>query len=133
MYQVTYNNNLRALRQLRLTPRKPHKVSFTFPSKSSSSSFLFRLLFNPIIILLWAIGCSFAGISLLRSAFTTNSAFEQRTRLEKEVELEMEQTKQLEQQLKEADTPLFKERIIREELGLQKPGETVLQLPSYTP
>jgi cell division protein FtsB len=37
------------------------------------------------------------------------------------------------ERLNKADTPFAKEKIIRDELQMQRPGETVLQIPHPSP
>lgn len=77
--------------------------------------------------------CIFVGISLIRSGLQARRAFEARRQAEASVHEKEVKGLELMEQLKEANTPFATEKIIRDELNLQLPGEVILQLPSPSP
>lgn len=94
------------------------------PSKRSIPTFL---------IIGWAVFCILVGISLIRSSLQVKDAFSARDKAKEALRVEEEKNQQLKQQLQEADDPLSQEKMIRDQLNMQKPGENVLLLPSPTP
>jgi cell division protein FtsB len=107
------------------TKRRHH-----FKAKSVDTvSSLSRYLSHPISLVLWI------GVCVLISASLWNSIrqMEQSKHREDDVnaKIKLEETKGLEliDQLEKADTSYAQEKIIRDQLGLQKPGETILQIP----
>lgn len=92
-----------------------------------------RVLFHPFVLSLWVIGCLALSFTLLRSMIQIHTNLGLLPQAKQRVQQQEQQGLQLVRQLQEADSPLSQEKIIRDELGLQKPGETVLQLPSPLP
>ncbi|OGJ22310.1 MAG: hypothetical protein A2804_02025 [Candidatus Pacebacteria bacterium RIFCSPHIGHO2_01_FULL_46_10] len=91
-------------------------------------------LFSRIFFIIWLILCASVSISLTKSLFSIVSSQSRVRVLEKQhAELERENAS-LEQKITDSRTPFAKESIIRNELGLQKPNEVVVQVPdSATP
>ena len=89
---------------------------------------MLKLLNHPITIVIVTLIASIFMLSLRRtnlkqaqSVITIQTTSEKIEQLENEVNL-------LENKLAEAETPLAKEKIFRNELLLQKPGEYVIQM-----
>lgn len=109
--------------------------------RSSNSSFQSdsvgwqRFLTHPLIIGVWTLACLFFGIGLIRSGLSVRQVVERKTQAEEQLSAEETRGIQLIQELEESNSSYAKEKIIREELRMQLPGETILQLasPSSTP
>lgn len=84
---------------------------------------------NPILLLLWILLCIGLSISLWITTIQTRSATDRLDAAQQKVKAEEQRGFTLIQKLNEADSNYAKEKIIRDELGLQKPGETILQVP----
>ncbi|MBP9700292.1 hypothetical protein KBD71_03345 [Candidatus Woesebacteria bacterium] len=94
-----------------------------------------RFLTHPLIIGVWTLACLFFGIGLIRSGLSVRQVVERKTQAEEQLSTEESRGMQLIQDLEESNSSYAKEKIIREELRMQLPGETILQLasPSSTP
>ncbi len=103
---------------------------FSIAKKPSS---LFEFLLHPFVIGLWILFCILSGISLIRSGLLSQRVLEQKKAAQEELEKEEEKGIQLIEELQKANSSTEKERIIREELRMQKPGEVILQLPTTSP
>ncbi len=92
------------------------------------------IVFPRIFIVIWLIFCAYISVSLTKSLFSIISSQSRVRTLEKQqAEVERENTV-LEQKITDSQSPFAKERIIRNELGLQKPNEVIVQVPdSATP
>jgi len=88
-----------------------------------------KILLHPIVIFL----ISLASLLLVFSLYQNAKEITNSTADLKEVELEVDQKQQkidnLENQLNQAQTNFTKEKIIRDELLMQKEGELVIQIP----
>jgi len=87
------------------------------------------LLSHPIMILLVIVLVIVFFISLNQSEQRAASSNEEIVELEQEVAQIENSVDELEQQLEVAGHPITKEKVIRDELLLQKEGEYVFQLP----
>lgn len=87
------------------------------------------LLKHPAVILLITILAVLYFLSLDSSAQKAEVSLETVAVLEQEVDEMASEVSVLEKQLEAANHPITQEKIIRNELLLQKPGEYVLQLP----
>lgn len=85
---------------------------------------------HPLALLLWSILCLIIGVRLLRSALSARQAFSTKTQAEQILQDEEKKGAKLMEQVNQADQALSQEKIIRDELNLQKPGEIILQLPT---
>ncbi|PWU23317.1 hypothetical protein C5B42_03475 [Candidatus Cerribacteria bacterium 'Amazon FNV 2010 28 9'] len=54
------------------------------------------------------------------------------TDAQQDVEIQEKTALDLIDKLQQADSPYMKEKIMRDELDLQKPGDTIIQLPQTT-
>ncbi len=88
---------------------------------------------QPAVLVLWAILCLIIGISLLHSGFMSRGILSKKAEAQKKLEEEEKKSLEMSQELEKATSDFAKEKIIREELRMQKPGETILQLPSPGP
>lgn len=86
-----------------------------------------------IVIIGWAVLCVLLATSLIRSALGVKTAFTAREKAAATLKNEEQKNKELREKIQNADDPLTQERMIRDELNKQKPGEVILLLPSPTP
>jgi cell division protein FtsB len=94
---------------------------------------MIKLLFNPWtfgIVLLLAI---MAGVSLQQTGQKAQTAADQRQSLETEVTALQLKVSASAAQASASANPFMKEKIARDELLWQKPGETVIELPATAP
>ena len=88
-----------------------------------------KILFHPLVFLL----ISLASLLLIFSLYQNAQEITNSTTDLKKIELEVDQKEQkiesLENQLNQAQTNFTKERIIRDELLMQKEGELIIQIP----
>ena len=92
-----------------------------------------RWFHHPLFSVLWIGACVLLGFSLIRSGLQARNAFETKEQAEANVREKEEKGLELMKQLQEANTPYAQEKIIRDELNMQLPGEVILQLPSPSP
>lgn len=88
---------------------------------------------HPAVLTAWVILCILVGGSLIRSGLQARTAFEAKRKAEANVQEKEKKGLELMEQLKEANTSFATEKIIRDELNLQLPGEVILQLPTPSP
>ncbi len=88
-----------------------------------------RLLSHPLTIALFTALAIIFYVSLDKSAQTVQSSSSTLLKLEEQNKKLGTEVAKLEEQVETAQTGLSKEKIIRNELLLQKPGEYVVQLP----
>ncbi len=94
---------------------------------------MFKILFHPIglvvatglVVLLW--------VSLWANTREIKQSQDFILTLQNKVEKEKTEVFQLEEKLSQAESDYQKERIIRDELLMQKPGEYVIQVPDVAP
>jgi cell division protein FtsB len=89
--------------------------------------------FPSILIIGWAILCFLLAISLIKSALGVKTAFTAREKAATVLKAEEQKNKELREKIQHAQDPLTQEKMIRDELNKQKPGEMILLLPSPTP
>ncbi len=93
---------------------------------------MLRWFYHPIaLILLTLIGVLFSA-SLFSSLKKTRTSTEQVAVLEQEIEQMTSNVSDLEEQVAQAQTPEAQEKIIRDELLMQKEGEILVQLPEIS-
>ena len=91
---------------------------------------MIKIIYHPfIIIILTIIGIIFF-LSLDKSSQKTEISNKNIEILEQEINEMSVQTSELDEKIIEANTDKFKEKVIRNELLLQKPGEIIIQLSS---
>ncbi len=88
-----------------------------------------KLIFNPIAFLGITIISIVFSISLYKSAQRTGFSTENLKKLEQEVAATETEVAALETAIEESRQPLAKEKVIRNELLMKKPGEYVVQIP----
>lgn len=92
-----------------------------------------RLLSHPLMILL-STGIAVAiWISLWHNQAEIRDSRSLVTNVEDDLAAERKEVESLQTQLDQASTPLAQERLIRDQLLMQKPGEYLLQIPEVTP
>lgn len=92
-----------------------------------------KILSQKWVLILWICGCILLGVQLIRSALTTKNAFFAKSQAEERLKKEEETGFSLMEQLRNAQSPLEKEKRIRDQLNMQKPGEIILSIPSPSP
>lgn len=128
--QETYNNNIHALRQSRLTAVLGRRKTASFTHPNNDMPLWQRVLLHPIVLLVWAmVWLTLSGL-LVRSGLSAQNALEHKVKAQERLKKEEQKTQKLLETLEEVNSPLHDERVIREELNLQKPGEVILELPS---
>jgi hypothetical protein len=96
------------------------------PLKSSP----FRdIILHPITIAIWIVLCTGLSAILWRSMQQMNLSAQRIQDAQKHVQQEEQKGLELIDKLNTADTPYAKEKIIRDELNLQRPEEKVIQMP----
>jgi cell division protein FtsB len=88
-----------------------------------------KLVYHPFIMFITTIVAIVFFISLDKSSHKTEISSENIKILEEEVHKMSNETIELEEKIIEADSEIFKEKVVRNELLLQKPGERVIQIP----
>ena len=88
------------------------------------------LLKNPFVIAMLTIIAVFYYLSLDKTAKKALTSSETVNEVEQEVETLSSQVAVIEKKLEDAQQPLADEKVIRDELLLQKSGEYILQLPA---
>ena len=87
-----------------------------------------KLVRSRVFLLVWLMVCALASLSLGKHLADVSRA-EKRLHLteEKATALEKENAEK-KVQIEDANAPFEREKMIREQLGMQKPGETVVQV-----
>lgn len=80
-------------------------------------------------LILWGLVCLFISIGLLKSVASMRLSLTREQQAKARLALEEKKALELIDKLNKADTPFAKEKIIRDELQMQKPDEMVLQIP----
>jgi cell division protein FtsB len=90
---------------------------------------MIKIFSHPLAIVVFTlIGAAFS-YSLYSSSQKTRISTEQVAVLEQEITEMTSEVSELEQQVEAAQTPEMKEKIIRDQLLMQKDGEIVVQIP----
>lgn len=100
------------------------------PTAHHRTGIFWQVLLHPAIIFLWILATLFASIQLISSAFSSRTVLDEKALQERLLKKEEQKGFDIIQKVDEAQTDFAKEKIIRDELHMQKPGEKVLQLPS---
>lgn len=85
---------------------------------------------HPLFLIFWAVACVGLGIQLLTSALQARSVLSTREKAKQELQTAEREGFQLIEQVEHSSSSYAQEKIIRDELNLQKPGEIILQLPT---
>ena len=94
---------------------------------------MMNFLRNPLTILAFTLVFAFFFFSLRKNAKKSYISIQNVNLLENEVKQLKSETNNQKNQLEIIKQPLTKEKIVRNELLLQKPGEYVVQLPPASP
>jgi hypothetical protein len=94
---------------------------------------MFNFLRNPLTILAFTLVFAFFFFSLRKNAKRSYISVQNVNLLENEVDQLISEVDNQKKQLEVIQQPLTKEKIVRNELLLQKPGEYVVQLPPASP
>lgn len=89
-----------------------------------------KIIYHPVIVIIFTIIGIVFFISLSKSAQKTDISSRNIEFLEKEVNDMSIETAKIEEKIIETDSDEFKEKVIRNELLLQKPGEKIIQMPT---
>lgn len=92
-----------------------------------------KLFFNPLTFLVVLLVASFVAISLHQTAKRANTSGVQLQQLEGEIAALKGEIDQKILEASRAAEPFVKEKIARDQLLWQKPGEIVVELPPTTP
>jgi hypothetical protein len=91
-----------------------------------------RILYNQITVIIFTIITISICISLYLSAHQLGSSTQRVSDLEKQVKQQQDDVVQLQNSLEKSKQPFAKEKIMRDQLLLQQPGEYVVQLPEIS-
>lgn len=92
---------------------------------------MIKIIYHPFIIIIITVISIVFFLSLEKSSQKTEISSKNIEILEQEIYEMSTQTSQLEEKIIDADSEAYKEKVIRNELLLQKPGEKVIQISSY--
>ncbi|MBU0974743.1 septum formation initiator family protein [Patescibacteria group bacterium] len=87
-----------------------------------------KIIYHPFIIIIFTITSIVFFLSLNKSSQKTDISSKNIEILEQELNKMSIETSQLEEKIIDADSEVYKEKVIRNELLLQKPGEKIIQL-----
>jgi cell division protein FtsB len=94
-----------------------------------------KFLNHPLALLMFIFLSALYSFSLYKTTQKSSVSQDKSTALAQEIDRIVSENERLEGQLEQANTPLAQEKIARNELLLQKPGERVIQIsenPSVT-
>lgn len=105
------------------------------PLRSTSlvNSSVGNLLRHPLLVVAWILFCLITGVQLIRSGLRTRGVLEKKQDAQDALNKEEQKALKLIQELERTSGKEYQERIIREELRMQKPGEVILQIPTPIP
>ncbi|HZZ98615.1 MAG TPA: septum formation initiator family protein [Candidatus Saccharimonadia bacterium] len=87
-----------------------------------------KVVFSPAFLLFWVVAIGAISVSLIRSLLGARTAQARFIELQARNAALEKTIAQLQVKITDAQTPFAKEKIIRDELGLQLPGETVVEM-----
>lgn len=86
-------------------------------------------VFHPFFLCAWVVLCALLSWSLWRSVDAMTQSIQRQEQAKQKLKEEEAHALDLIDKLNKADTSYAKEKIIRDELQMQLPGETVLEIP----
>lgn len=92
-----------------------------------------KLLHHPITVIIFTVIAVLFYFSLEKSAGTAELSTNTLQKLQQDTEQLNKDVQQLEEKLSDAGNSVAKEKIARDELLLQKPGEYAIQIPDVAP
>lgn len=90
---------------------------------------MWKLLLHPVSALIITMVAVLFSLSLYKSTQDIRSSQAGLDQLEGEIAQLGSEVQSVQAEMQQADSPLVKEKIIRNELLMQKPGEYVIQIP----
>lgn len=97
--------------------------------RTTQPNTLKRILFSPAGLLVWIVVCIFVSGRLWQSVGDMRQSLTRQQQSQERLKEEERKALELIEKLNKADTPFAKEKIVRDELQMQKPDETVIQIP----
>jgi cell division protein FtsB len=101
------------------------------PSHTSENLFK-RIILSPIGLVFWISFCLFLSYGLWNSVLAMRQSITRQQEAKQRLAQEEKKTLELMEKLDKADTSFAKEKIIRDELQMQKPNEIIIQVPQAT-
>lgn len=92
---------------------------------------MIKIIYHPFIIIIFTVISIVFFLSLEKSSQKTEISSKNIEVLEQEIYEMSTQASELDEKIINADSEIFKEKVIRNELLLQKPGEKVIQISSF--
>jgi cell division protein FtsB len=89
---------------------------------------MLKLLRHPLFLLVFTLASALFSFSLYRTVQKSSVSRQHVTQQEQELAQIAEENNRISQQLEYAQTPFAQEKIVRDELLMQKPGEQVIQI-----
>lgn len=83
---------------------------------------------SPIFVAVWCIICVAISVSLLQHLKSISKATSRLAMMESQTQELEKKNEELQQKIEDARSPFNRERMIRDQLGMQKPGEVIVQI-----
>lgn len=83
---------------------------------------------SPLFIAVWIIICAVVSFSLLQHVKSISNATSRLAMMESQTQELEKKNESLRKQIDDARSPFIREKMIRDQLGMQKPGEVVVQI-----
>lgn len=97
--------------------------------EKSSSSWIVSLLFSPLGLFFWIIFCTILSVGLWNSFQNMKHGLVRYEQAQEKLRQTEQKTLKIIEKLNTAQTDFAKEKIARDELQMQKPGETIYVVP----
>lgn len=88
-----------------------------------------RFIYHPLTAIIFTILVFMVIISLTSTRLKTQEQFSAFQKREVLLEKQLIEKQQLEKEMTEVNDPFYQEKVLRNELLLQQPGEKIIQLP----
>ena len=83
---------------------------------------------SPLFVTVWIIICAAVSFSLLQYVKSISNATSRLAMMESQTQELEKKNEALQKQIDDARSPFIREKMIRDQLGMQKPGEIVVQI-----
>ncbi|MBI5151489.1 MAG: septum formation initiator family protein [Candidatus Pacebacteria bacterium] len=83
---------------------------------------------SPIYIGLWIILCTAVSVSLIKHLYDISQVYRRVQTIEEKNEVVQRENAEKKKKIDESKTPFVREQMIRDELGMQKPNEKIVQI-----
>ncbi len=87
---------------------------------------------SPLFVAVWIIICAVVSFSLLQHVKSISNATSRLALMEKQTQELEKKNESIRAQIEDARSPFIREKMIRDQLGMQKPGEVVVQIVDTT-